>query len=113
MQKIASQIADRVLQKLAQAGELSGPPETGQRPLTEDLAPAAAGGAIPGMVSGGLAAGFSPGMARAIPNNKLRLLAGLAGGGLAGAGVSSGINTLGNMLLNRIARDEEGGQGQE
>lgn len=115
MQKIATQIADKVLRKIAEEGyddeyedkELPGYLALRPKSLTEGTGRAMLQGAIPGAASGTLAAAFHPGLARKIPNDKIRLLAGLLGGAGMGAGMGAGYNTLGNSFTDWLSRREE------
>lgn len=107
MDEIASQIAEKVLEKLAAEEELPGYMALRPKSMTEGLGGSMATGALSGAGPGVLAGAFNPRMAKAIPNDKLRMLAGLLGGAGLGAGVGAGVNTLANTLMDTASRAEE------
>lgn len=71
--------------------------------MAKAVAPVGLGGAP----FGAIAAGFSPGIARAIPSDKLRLLLGLLGGAGLGVGVAAGTGALGQILMNLRSKQLE------
>ncbi len=105
MQKIAEQIATRVFNKLAYdtrvLDHLANNPELQppKTPPNNGVLPAAVSGGLSGATMGTLGAAFNPRLAKAIPNDKLRLLAGILGGGAVGAGLGGGGMALANRFL--------------
>ena len=111
MQKTSQQLVDSVLQKCAQPEtdqeELPGYMAMRPKSMTEDVGSSALAGALPGAFAGTMGAAFHPGMAKAIPNDKLRLLAGLLGGAGVGAGAGAAGMAGMNKLLDMQSRAEE------
>lgn len=109
MQKIANQIADKVWQKLAEDGARELPGYMALRPksMMEDTGMSFFTGALPGAAMGTFGAALHPGMAKAIPSDKLRMIAGLLGGAGVGGSISAGVTALANKVLDTVSRAEE------
>ena len=108
MQKVSQIIANRVWIKLAETDdgfddeedEVPGYKALKSRP-GEGIGSAALLGGLMGGGYGVMGASFNPELARRIPSDKLRMLAGFGRGAALGAGAAGGITAILNNLMNR------------